>query len=190
MIRKILRLAILISFALTASAFALRQESSTLPKPSSVVKASSYVSLAPVPRGKDFQVAVVVAIARGFHMNSHTPSDPYLIPTTIKARPTAGIEIAGTEYPKGRREKFAFSPDKPLDVYTGTVTILLRVDSRASAHLGANTLPLTLRYQACNDSACLAPVNVPVNVKFDVASAGMKPRAIHSEIFAGESTPH
>jgi len=185
----VLTFAIAACLGSVAGAIAARQESA-LPKPSAVVKPSAYVSLEPVPRGSDFEVAVVIEIARGFHVNSHTPRDPYLIPTTIKAQPTAGLEISGTKYPKGRDEKFAFSPDKPLDVYTGSVTILLHVASRASAHLGANRLPLTLRYQACNDSACLAPVNVPVNVKFDLAPAGTKGRAVHSEIFASASASH
>jgi hypothetical protein len=47
---------------------------------------------------------------------------------------------------------------------------------------------MMLRYQACNDSACLPPVKVPVSVKFDLAAAGAKSRAVHPEIFAANST--
>lgn len=174
-------------FGLAAGAPASPRQSA-LPTASAVAKSTAYVSLQPVPRGSNFEIAVVIAIARGFHMNSHTPSDPYLIPTSIKQQQAAGIEISGITYPKGQSEKFAFSPDKPLDVYTGSVKILLHATARPSAHLGPARLPLTLRYQACNDSACLAPVNVPVNVNFDVAVAGTKARPIHPEIFAPASS--
>lgn len=170
-------------FGLAAAAPASPPQSA-LPTPSAVAKTTAYVSVQPVPRNSNFEVAVVIAIARGFHMNSHTPTDPYLIPTSIKARQAAGIEISGVSYPKGQGEKFAFSPDKPLDVYTGSVKILLHASAGANAHLGPARLPLTLSYQACNDSACLAPVKVPVNVSFDIAAAGTKAHAIHSEIFA------
>jgi DsbC/DsbD-like thiol-disulfide interchange protein len=161
-----------------------RQDSSALPSPAAVVKPQVYVSLEPVARGKEFQVAVVVEIARGFHMNSHKPSEAYLIPTTLTAQLPAGFQLLDTIYPAGQLEKFSFSPNKPLDVYTGKVTLRLRLAAGADAALGASTIPMTLRYQACNDTTCLQPVKVPVNVKFEVAAAGAKSRAVHPEIFS------
>jgi len=154
-----------------------------IPSPSAVVKPQTYVSLDPVPRGKAFEVAIVVEIARGFHMNSHKPTDPYLIPTTLTPQLPAGFELIDTIYPDGSKEKFAFSPNKPLDVYTGKVTLRLRLSARADAPLGAATLPITLRYQACNDTTCLQPVKVPVDAKFEIAAAGAKSHAAHTDIF-------
>ena len=161
----------------------LANAQSEIPSASAVVKSQAYVSLTPVPRGKTFEIAIVVDIAKGFHMNSHTPTDPYLIPTTLTPQLPAGFELTGTVYPDGRKEKFSFSPNKPLDVYTGKVILRLRVAAHADAPLGAATLPITLRYQACNDTTCLQPVKVPVSAKFEVATAGAKFRADHTDIF-------
>src|SRR5271163_3431506 len=86
------------------------QESSVAPKASAIVKPEVFVSLDPVPRGKEFQVAVVVEIARGYHMNSHHPSDAYLIPTTLTAQLPAGFKLVDTIYPDGQLQKFSFSP--------------------------------------------------------------------------------
>ena len=149
-----------------------------------VVKPQTYVSLEPVPRGRTFEVAIVVEIARGYHMNSHKPTDPYLIATTLTAQVPAGFEILDTVYPEGQQEKFAFSPNKPLNVYTGKVTLKLRVAAHANATLGASIIPITLRYQACNDTTCLQPVKAPVDAKFMVAATGTKPHAAHTDIFA------
>ena|ERR1700678_1701209 len=160
------------------------QESSVVPKASSVVKPQTYVSLDPVPRGKEFQIAVVAEIARGFHMNSHHPSDAYLIPTEITVQLPAGFKLLDTIYPDGHGQKFSFSPDKPLDVYSGSVTIKLRVLAETSASLGANAVPMTLRYQACNDSTCLPPVKLPVEARVDVGAADAKARAAHPEVFS------
>jgi DsbC/DsbD-like thiol-disulfide interchange protein len=151
------------------------------------VKPHAYVSLEPVPRGKEFQLAVVVDIARGYHMNSNKPTDPYLIPTTLAPQLPAGFQLLDTLYPNGQLEKFAFSPEKALDVYSGSVTLRLRLMAQANAALGSLTIPLTLRYQACNDSACLPPVKVPVTVKVEVAQASAKPRPLHPEIFGAGS---
>jgi DsbC/DsbD-like thiol-disulfide interchange protein len=159
------------------------QEATPLP-PAQVVKTHAYASLEPVPRGKDFQVAVVVDINQAYHMNSHKPSDSYLIPTTLTPQLPAGFTLVDTAYPAGHDKKFPFSPDKPLNVYSGTVTLRLKLSAQSGAPLGAVTIPMTLRYQACNNSACLPPVKVPVSIEFKVAAAGTASHAAHPEIFS------
>ena len=179
-------------FAVGASAGALRgnasavvQESAAVPSAASIVKARSFVSLEPVPRGKEFQVAVVADIKSGYHVNSHKPSDEYLIATSLTPQLPAGFQILDTIYPAGRQEKFSFSPDKPLDVYTGSVVFRVRLVAQAEAAIGAVNIPVILRYQACNDTTCLPPVKIPVDVRVDVGTAGSAGRAMHPEIFSG-----
>jgi len=163
------------------------QESTAVPKAASVVRPQTYVSLEPVPRGKEFQIAVVAEIARGFHMNSNHPSDAYLIPTTLAPQLPTGFKLLDTNYPEGQNQKFSFSPDKPLNVYSGSVTIKLRVLAETDAAMGANSIPMTLRYQACNDSTCLPPVKLPVEAKIVVSGANTKAQAAHPEIFLSKS---
>jgi DsbC/DsbD-like thiol-disulfide interchange protein len=168
-----------------ASSTAAAQSSADAPAaPAAIVKPRAFVSLAPVPRGKEFQVAIAVDIAHGYHMNSHHPTDKYLIPTTLTPKLPTGFEVLDTIYPNGRIEKFSFSPDKGLDVYSGSVTLKLRLIAHNDAPIGAVTFPVTLRYQACNDTTCLPPVKVPVDVRVDVAAAGATTHAAHPEIFS------
>jgi DsbC/DsbD-like thiol-disulfide interchange protein len=166
---------------------ATAQSSTDVSSPAAIVKPRAFVSLAPVPRGKEFQVAVAVEIAHGYHMNSHHPSDQYLIPTTLTPKLPTGFEVLDTLYPAGHDEKFSFSP-KGLDVYSGSVTLKLRMIAHNDAPIGAVTFPVTLRYQACNDTTCLPPVKVPVDVRVDVAAAGTPTHAAHSEIFSTPAT--
>ena len=175
---------ILISGAATAPA----QDTAAPKSPSEIVTTHSFVSLDPVPRGKEFQAAIVVKIATGYHMNSHKPSDSYLIPTTLTPQLPSGFKMAEAVYPAGRDEKFPFSPDKPLNVYSGSVTFRLRLTAEDSAALGAATIPITLRYQACNRSACLPPVKVPVSLQLQVAATGASSHAAHPEIFSAKPT--
>jgi thiol:disulfide interchange protein DsbD len=158
------------------------------PSGASIVKPNSYVSLDRVPRGQAFQVAVVVNIANGYHMNSHKPTDAYLIPTTLTAQLPAGFTLADTVYPAGHLEKFAFSPSQPLDVYTGSVTLRMKLNAQAAAPLGHSTIPMVLRYQACNQTTCLPPVKVPVSVEVQVVEAGAASHPVHSEIFSALGT--
>jgi DsbC/DsbD-like thiol-disulfide interchange protein len=174
---------LLIAVACTVSATVAAKAQSSILAPAAVVKPHAYASLNPVPRGKEFQVAVVANIVNGYHVNSHKPTDPYLIPTTITVEPPKGFRVVDTIYPPGQEKRFPFSPDKPLNVYSGTVTLRLKLVAENDAALGSATIPLTLKYQACNDAACLPPVKLPVRLTVQVANAGAKARPVHTEIF-------
>jgi hypothetical protein len=167
-----------------ASHSPLPQEPPNLPNASAVVKPRIFVSLDPVPRGREFKVAVVVDIASGFHMNSHKPSEDYLIATTLTPKLPVEFELIDAIYPKGQLEKFSFSPNQPLDVYTGNVTLLLRLSAKATAGLGATEIPMILRYQACNDSTCLPPVKLSLSAKFELAKEGATSHEVHPEVFS------
>jgi thiol:disulfide interchange protein DsbD len=117
-------------------------------------------------------------------VNSHKPSDEYLIATTLTPHLPEGFKLVDTIYPAGRQEKFSFSPEKPLDVYTGGVTFRLRLVAEAGAAIGAVKIPAILRYQACNDTTCLPPVKIPLELNVIVGAAGAAAHAVHPEIFA------
>lgn len=158
---------------------------SSLPAASAVASPKTYVSLQPIPRGGTFEIGVVVGIMPGFHMNAHKVSEDYLIPTNLTAKAPAGIKEVQTLYPEGTNLKLSFS-DKPLSVYTKQFTVRAKFSVAANAALGKVNLPLTLQYQACNDSACLPPVKIPVIAKIDIATAGTKARAMSPDIFSGK----
>ncbi len=181
---RVLATCLLIAFA----GFGLRHvaQGQAMPSPASVVKPEAYVSLDKVPRGDTFEAAIVVNIAKGFHMNSNKPSEDYLIPTTITPNPPGGIRVVDTTYPPGQMKTFTFSPNKPLNVYTDAVTLRMKLAAEDSAPLGAMAIPVTLRYQACNDTACLPPVRVPVTINVDVATAGAAAHHVHADIFSAD----
>ncbi|HEV2616952.1 MAG TPA: protein-disulfide reductase DsbD domain-containing protein [Candidatus Acidoferrales bacterium] len=176
--------AALLSFAWLACAELARAQSS-LPAASAVATPKAYVSLQPVPRESTFEIGVVVGIMQGFHMNAHKVSEDYLIPTNLTVKPPAGIKELQTQYPEGKNLKLSFS-DKPLSVYTKQFTVRAKFSMSATAPLGKMSLPFTLQYQACNDSACLPPVKIPVIAKIDVAPAGTKAHAMSPDIFSGK----
>lgn len=173
---------LLLAFSFGGTPQIAAQTNSSLPSGASVAKPRAYVSLDEVPAGHPFEVAIVVDILTGYHMNSHTPSEEYLIPTRVTLAPTPGFRETGTTYPDGQMLQFDFSKEK-LSVYSGSVTIRVKLAVDASAAPGEATLPFTLRFQACNMSACLPPAKVPVPVKVKVAAADTKPHPAHPEIF-------
>jgi hypothetical protein len=78
------------------------------------------------------------------------------------------LEPAGVVFPKPRLEKYQFSPDKPLSVFSGNFELVAKFTVPATAAIGPAAMNGKLRYQACNDKMCLAPKNMDVAIQIDV----------------------
>jgi hypothetical protein len=155
-----------------------------IPSGREVVAPTAYVSLEPVARGSSFQLAVVLKIRNGFHINARKPSAEYLIPTDLRANLPAGFKSAGEiAYPSGQLRTFAFSKT-PLNVYEDKVILRIPLSAQPDAPLGAQKIPLKLRYQACSNEVCLPPVTLDVDAPVTVAANAANSRPAHPELFA------
>jgi thiol:disulfide interchange protein DsbD len=96
-----------------------------------------------------------VTIAAGWHVNSHTPADEFLIPTTLTLEPPAGVRAGDVEYPPSIDKVLPFSAGKAMRLYEGTLKLRAPLDGTAAT--GAPPLKGRLRYQACDESHCLPP---------------------------------
>lgn len=105
-------------------------------------------------------------LRNGYHVNSNTPADEYLIPLRLTWN-AAPLQVAEVVFPKPQLEKHAFST-KPLSVFSGDFDIVTKFRAPANAPLGMATLTGKLRYQACNDTMCLPPKTVEVELPVDI----------------------
>ena len=156
--------------------------SAQIPSARDIVKPAAYPSFDPVARGKQMEIAVVMKIRDGYHVNARQPTFDYLIPTDLKSEVPTGFKAGEVAYPKGTPRKFSFAKDQPLNVYTDTVVLRLPVTVDANAPLGEQHLALKLRYQACSNEVCLPPVTLPVDAVIHVSSGESHPN--HAELFA------
>jgi hypothetical protein len=147
-----------------------------------VVAASAVTSFDPVARNTSFQLAVVVKIRPGFHINAREVSADYLIPTDLEADLPAGFKAGEVGYPKGTLRPFTFSK-KPLNVYQDTAILRLKLTALPLAPLGPQHIPLKLRYQACSEEICLPPVTVNVDAEFTVVAEISAAKPAHAEFF-------
>jgi hypothetical protein len=164
---------------------ALPSSPSQMPSGRDVVSPSAYVSLDPIARGSAFQLAVVLKIRNGFHINARQTSADYLIATDLRADVPAGFKPGDISYPKGELHTFAFSK-KPLNVYEGKVILRMAISALPEAPLGAQHIPLKLRYQACSNEVCLPPVTLDVDATVTVTANADASRPVHPELFTGQ----
>ena len=175
--------AIVVTALLLVIVAALPSAQPQIPSGREVVAPTPYVSLDPVARGSSFQLAVVLKIRNGFHINARKPSAEYLIPTDLRANLPAGFKSAGEiAYPKGELHTFSFTKT-PLNVYEDKVILRVPLTAQPDAPLGAQKIPLKLRYQACSQEVCLPPVTLDIDAPLTIAATSANSRPAHPELF-------
>ena len=101
-----------------------------------------------VKRGTPATVTLKVSLPAGFHANSNKPTDPNLIPLTLKW--TAGpLQEGVITYPKPQMEEYGFTAGKPISVVTGAFDLVTKFKvpaadvPRVRRHRPADTLKVS-----------------------------------------------
>jgi hypothetical protein len=132
----------------------------------SIAKAAAVEYLFPeqvtATAGKATEVSLHFRIAQGLHINSHTPREDYLIPTAFSIPEDSGVRLEKASYPAGADFTLPLDPETKLSVYTGEFQIKARIVATTGNHL----VEARLRYQACDQNACMPPktITVPIDV--------------------------
>lgn len=115
-----------------------------------------------IPAGKASSVALHFRIKENLHINAHTPREQYLIPTVFSIPEDSGVHLATATYPAGTDYTLPADPTEKLLVYSGEFTIQAKFLATPGDHL----VEAKLRYQACDQNACMPPktITVPIDV--------------------------
>ena len=122
----------------------------------------------PVRPGQVFELSLELHILPGFHINSEKPGDELLVPTSIELENKETFEIKEIIFPEPQVKKFKFAT-KPLSVYEGQVKVKLKIELKPTVKESTVELAGKVRYQACNDEACLRPTRLPFKATLQVA---------------------
>lgn len=113
-----------------------------------------------LPAHKATAVALHFRIAPGLHINAHQPLEKDLIATSISIPEGMGVRLEGASYPKGALFALPEDPSTRLLVYTGEFV----VDAKVIAEPGEHLVEAKLRYQACDNRACMPPRTIPITI--------------------------
>ena len=140
--------------------------------PSLWAQSSGYLTVGTTPkltgaRNAALQAKIPVSVRNGYHVNSNTPADEYLIPLKLTWTSTGALQGGEIVYPKPSQEKYEFA-EKPLSVFTGSFDLLANFKVAANAPAGPGAATGKLRYQACDNKACYPPRTVEVTIPYQV----------------------
>jgi thioredoxin:protein disulfide reductase len=174
-------------FALVALALLLLPLAAFAQGSERVVKAKGYASVDGVRPSDKFNIAIAIEVGEGYHINAHHPSLDFLIPTTVKFEPVAGISIAPEKYPAPKHRRFEFAPDTELAVHEGTLFITTEAQADKTLKPSSTTIRALVTVQACNDSQCLAPSDLTVEIPIKIVAAQQAIKETNADIFAKAS---
>lgn len=146
------------------------------------ISAEGFISLDKVQPGSQFQIAIVVDITKGWHINAN-PTREGLFPTEILLPEIPNLTFGEIAYPKGDTLDIASIGTAP--VYHDTIKIGIPVTLSNSAPIAPMTLNLELGYQACSDEQCLLPETQNISIPMDIVSTEKIIQRVNQDIFTG-----
>ena len=112
-----------------------------------------------VRAGSTARAALVVRLPEGLHTNSNKPRDPLLIPIVLSVQSPPGITATEIVYPEPKDLR-SEAADQPLAVFEREFLIGVQMAVGPDVPDGEVAVPGSLRYQACDEKVCYAPVTL------------------------------
>ncbi len=117
-------------------------------------------------------VVIHLAVAAGYHIQSHHPLESFLIPASVKLLPSAGLLFGAVHYPAA-----ITIPVPPqitrlgkLSVYEGRFDITIPFKVLPVAVAGPREITARITFQACNDQSCLVPETLRLSTLLHIAN--------------------
>ncbi|MDB5350795.1 MAG: hypothetical protein JWN86_2042 [Planctomycetota bacterium] len=123
--------------------------------------------------GSEIDVILTLTLQDGWHIYANPNGSEVVKPTVLELSPESSATLLKVDYPRGKSMASPGGAGEKVDVYDGKTMIKARVrlDARASTDL-----EFLVRYQPCNDRACLAPAKLKVSLKADGRSPSGVPK--------------
>jgi DsbC/DsbD-like thiol-disulfide interchange protein len=109
-----------------------------------------------VPAGSRAELGLQVSLPAEVHVQANQPDDPLLIPTVLSVEPPEGVTVDAIVYPQPSEFR-QNGRERPLLVLGPSFEIGVHLQIGDEVPAGLRTVPVVLRYQACNESVCFPP---------------------------------
>lgn len=148
-----------------------------------VLDVKTYLSQDGVHPGGVLDVAFLLDILPGWHINGPELADQFLIACTLMIEEDDTVEVLEIYYPVPETRAYSFS-EVELQVYEGKVVLGVHIKVGDVIHPGKNMLKASFLYQACDDMSCMAPETLEFEIPFQVVPASAEIKQINQDIFS------
>lgn len=138
-----------------------------------------------VHAGSTVRLALQVSLPDDVHVQSNAPRDPMLIGTAVTVQAPPGVTVVDTVYPAATDFRLA-GQATPLSVFEQRFVVGMTLAIAAGAPEGGElTIPIRLRYQACNANTCFAPAREELSLPLRVVPKSVRVTPQQRELFDG-----
>jgi len=148
-----------------------------------VVTIETFFSQDGVHPGETIDVAFLLDILPGWHINGPELADQFLISCTLMIDEDDSIEVLELYYPDPETRAFSYS-EVELQIYEGKIVLGARIKVGDAIPQGENILRAGFLYQACDDRSCMAPETLEFEIPFQVVPASKEIKQINEDIFS------
>jgi len=173
----------LIALGILQAGFSCAAPAGRAPRTDQVVEVRPLLSRDGVRPGEAVKAAIILTVQPGYHINNNAPNDEFLFATTLTFDDNPNVEVVETYYPAGHRGRFAYSQTE-LIVYEGEAVLGAVIRAKAGLPAGPLKLKATLSYQACDNTSCMPPKDLPFEITIPVVAAGKPVQDLHPEVFS------
>lgn len=130
------------------------------------------------------RAVVTVTLPKTFHMQSDAPRNPLLVATALTLQLPPGVELLETRYPPTIELKQE-GVDEALAVFERDYRIGILLKLGSDLPVGPLTIPLSLRYQPCDESMCYPPTKITADWSLNVVPKSTPLNPVHADLVAG-----
>jgi thiol:disulfide interchange protein len=145
---------------------------------------SAALDKAALHAGDSGTVAVIVQVKPGLHAQSHTPLNTggvSYIPLVVTPKADASVTFGTPIYPPGEIKNYPALGT--VNVYAGKIVVQVPFTVESNTPVGKLAIAGKVHLQACNDSSCFRPEDIPFSIDADIVAAGTVVTASHSDLF-------
>jgi len=132
------------------------------------VRVNAWVKPDKIKRGRTVQANVEMDIPKGLHVQSNRPLDKYLVATKLDIEVPTGVRVSTAIYPRPLLTNLKFAKGKKVSVFEGKALIRFNVTVPSSYSGSSAEIKGRLRFQACTDDACFAPITREVKMWINI----------------------
>jgi Disulphide bond corrector protein DsbC len=130
--------------------------------------AGSAIPKTPVEQGSTIKIDLSAQVQEGWHVYGLTqaPGGPTPLRVTLDENGVAQIVSvkSGTDSIKKHDPSF----DLETESYPGSFSLDIQTQVKQHAAVGNQSIPVSVRFQACNDRTCLPPKTVHLSVPIEI----------------------
>ena len=135
-----------------------------------------------VAAGGALRAALQITLPEGLHANANKPRDPLLIPMQLSFDPPDGVTVEEVVWPEAT-DLEQEGASEPLAVFEREFVIGVSMTIAEDMAPGDLLVPVSLRYQACNDVMCFIPATANTEWSTTVVPPGTPVSALHAAVF-------